>query len=91
MTMMYQAITTKYLGPSNVRGSRIKARAEAGSVTLSYNHRLDSAENHKAAAVALCKKFKWCGDYYGRLHGGGTADGYVFVFDNGEDAVKVEE
>lgn len=89
--MMYQAITTKYLGPSNVRGSRVKARAEAGSVTLSWDHGLSNAENHKAAAVALCKKFKWIGGHCGRLHGGGKADGFVFVFDNGDDAVKVEE
>lgn len=87
MTMMYQAITTKYLGPSNVRGSRVKARAEAGSVTLSWDDALNEAENHRAAAVALCKKFKWDG----RLHGGGTGDGFVFVFDNGEDAVSVAE
>src|SRR4051812_45021830 len=38
--MKMQAIQTRYLGPSNVRGSRVKAFAAAGSITLSWDHRL---------------------------------------------------
>jgi hypothetical protein len=70
-----QAITTKYLGPTDVRGSRVKATAEAGSVTLSWDDALGLYENHSAAAIALANKFNWGGTWYG----GGTADGYVFV------------
>ena len=70
-----QAITTRYLGPTNVRGSRVKATAEAGSVTLSWNPALDIYWNHATAAMALANKFGWGGIWYG----GGTADGYVFV------------
>ena len=36
-----QAIETKYFGPSNVKGSRIKATAQAGSVTVGYDHALN--------------------------------------------------
>lgn len=54
-----QAIETRYLGPTNARGSRIRAKAAAGSLTVSYDHALNSAANHKAAAVALANKFGW--------------------------------
>ena len=56
-----QAITTKFLGPSNTRGSRIKASAYAGSITIGYSHELNNDENHRAAAVALCDKMGWIG------------------------------
>jgi len=56
-----QAITTKFLGPTNARGSRIKASAYAGSITIGYSHELNSDENHRAAAVALCEKMGWFG------------------------------
>ncbi len=75
---MRQAIVTKYLGPTDSRGSRVKATCQAGSVTLSWDDAKDSDENHTAAAVALCKRLGWRGE----LHGGGLPDGrgnaYVF-------------
>lgn len=52
-----QAITTKYFGPTNARGSRIKATAERGTLTVPYDHDLSSHANHVAAAQALCDKF----------------------------------
>jgi len=72
-----QAITTKFLGPTNFRGSRIKARCEAGTLLVSWNHALDSEANHKGAALALVKKLGW----KGRWVGGGLPDttGYAFV------------
>lgn len=81
-----QAISTKYIGPSNVRGSRIKATCDAGSITIPYPHELSGEDVHKAAALALIAKLGW-GDY-GRIIGGGTKDGYVFVFDM--DSGKLE-
>lgn len=72
-----QAIVTKYLGPTNFRGSRVKATADAGSVTLSWDDALDSRSNHEAAAKALADKFGW----RGRLIGGGLPTGYAFVFE----------
>ena len=70
-----QAITTRYIGPSNVRGSRVKATAAAGSVTLHWDDALNSDANHQAAAVALAAKYGWGGKWFG----GSIADGCVFV------------
>lgn len=80
-----QAIQTKYLGPTNSRGSRIKATAAAGSVTVSWDYALDQCDNHRAAAKALCDKFGWITDTKlgtrGNLESGQLADGsYVHVF-----------
>lgn len=74
---MLQAITTKHIGPSNTRGARVKATAAGGSVTVSWDHALDTRQNHTAAAHALANKLQWEGLYVG----GGLPDcnGYVFV------------
>lgn len=56
---MYQAIQTKYLGPTNYRGARIKARAAGGTITLSFDYALNGPDNHIAAAIALCEKLQW--------------------------------
>lgn len=66
-----QAIRTKYLPPTNVRGSRVKAMAHAGSITIGWDCSLNTDDNHWAAAEALIKKMKW--DHvriqgYGHLH-----------------------
>ncbi len=60
-----QAIITKFHGPTNVRGSRVSATADAGKVTLSWDHAKNSEENHMAAAEALARKFNWPGTYAG--------------------------
>lgn len=73
---MRQAITTKYLGPTDHRGARIKASASAGSITIPYSHELGPQGSHEAAARALADKFGWAGN----MVGGGTLDGYCFVF-----------
>lgn len=73
---MLQAITTKYLGPTNARGARVKATASAGSVTVAWDYALNPAQNHCAAAKALAEKCDWQGRYVG----GATEAGYVFVF-----------
>ena len=53
---MYQAIVTKFLGPTNSRGARIVARAQAGKITVSWDHSLNVDANHTAAARALAEK-----------------------------------
>lgn len=69
-----QAIVTKYLGPTNYRGSRIRASAQAGSVTIGYDDALDTEDNHRAAAKALMVKYGW--DEHSRIIGsGGLPDG----------------
>ena len=62
-----KAIKTHYLPCTNSRGSRVKATAEAGSITLSWDHSLNTEENHIAAAEALRGKLDWVGPRYGVL------------------------
>jgi hypothetical protein len=69
-----QAISTKFIGPTNHRGSRIKATADAGSVTLSWDYALGTSANHRAAAIALANKFKWL-DYSDLSEGGSLRAG----------------
>ncbi len=61
--MIVQAITTKYIGPTNHRPGRIKSSAVAGSVTVEYEHGLGIEKNHARAAQALANKYQWAGNY----------------------------
>jgi hypothetical protein len=77
MTFITQAIETKYLRATNVRGARIKATAAAGSITIGYDYALNTDGNHKAAADALIAKMGWTGTF---AQGGNvTGTGYYFV------------
>lgn len=76
---MRQAIITKFHGPTNVRGSRIKATAAAGSVTVHYDHALNQQGNHDAAAKALALKLDWKGAWY--AGGLPSQDGNCYVWD----------
>ena len=71
-----KAIVTKYLPATTCKGSRIKASAEGvPSVIISYSH---SGNEHREAALELCKRVKWPTD----LISGGMPDqsGECFVF-----------
>jgi hypothetical protein len=80
------AIETKYLGPTNYRGSRIKATARdtfssderPKSVTVSMDYALDTDANHERAAMALLPKVCNSPDAV-TMHKGATQRGYVFV------------
>lgn len=75
----YQAIETKYLGPTNYRGTRIKATAAAGALVFDYDHALNLADNHEAAARALLAKLEWDQDM-AELHQGALPSGnYCFI------------
>jgi hypothetical protein len=67
-----QAIQTKYLGPTNGHGARIKATCQAKSITLSWDHALNATDNHTLAAKALATKMGW---NYGLWVGGSLPDG----------------
>lgn len=54
-----QAITTRYHGPTNHRGSRIKAVCAAGSITIAYDYSLDEEGVHRKAAFALRDTLGW--------------------------------
>ena len=88
MTAIYQAIETRYLGPTNTRPGRIKATAWAGSATVEYNHELNTEDNHRAAAMALAAKCAKHAEQYGGKSiwaegtwtQGGDAKGTGYVF-----------
>lgn len=79
-----QAIQTRYFGPSNVRGSRIKAWCTAGQITIPYPHELSGQAVHRKAAEALRDKLGWKEPNYGKtMLGGCLPNGdYCFIFDN---------
>jgi len=72
-----QTITTKYLGPTDTQGTRIKAvhTGAATSITVPYNYALSNEGNHKEAAATLTKKLEWNGEYIG----GHTKDGMIWI------------
>jgi hypothetical protein len=76
MSIARQAITTKFIGPSNTKGSRVKAKSSAGSLTIHWNHSMNTEENHTAAARAFATKWDWKGVWF---IGGLPDTGYVFV------------
>ena len=76
-------IITKYLGPTNYKGSRVKASHRRDSdrtfsITVPWDDALNSAENHLAAARALVGKACWCSELeiVGRGH---DRDNYYFL------------
>jgi hypothetical protein len=76
-----QAIATKYLGPTNSRGARVKATCQAGSVVIAWDDADDVDQNHMNAALALCNKFAWaedCNLVWGGLPNG-EGNAYVLV------------
>lgn len=78
-----QAIVTKFHGPTDTRGSRISAKCEAGKLMLSWEHALNSEQNHDRAALALATKLGWTEDNeYEPMYRGGMPDntGNVYVF-----------
>lgn len=75
---MLQAITTKYLGPTNHRGSRIVARAYARRITVAWDHALDVEENHTRAAMTLVLELGW--GPANHWVGGSLPDGTGYAF-----------
>jgi hypothetical protein len=71
-----KAITTKYHGPTNFKGSRVSASAEGGhKLWMQWDDALNSNENHRAAATALATKMDWSGNWAA----GWTEDACVWV------------
>lgn len=86
---MRQAITTKFIGPTNTRGSRVKATSASGhTLTRPWDYAEEVNANHGRAALALATKLGW----HGRWIAGGMGDkagGNVYVKDDG-DAFTVQ-
>ena len=72
-----KTIVTKYVGPTDRKGSRIIATAEGIRVIQGYRDELDSEGNHQAAARELIRRRQWVGTMVG---GGLPKGGMVWVF-----------
>lgn len=59
VTHLRQAIVTTYLEPTNTKGSRVKAMAQAGRYTMSWDHALDEHQNHEKCARLLAASLGW--------------------------------
>lgn len=74
---MPKAISTRYRGATNTRGSVIIASdSDNNRVSIPYPHELNSDDAHRKAAESLRDKMGWKGE----LIEGGTKTGRVFVF-----------
>lgn len=66
-----QAITTRFLSPTNFRGSRVKVQCDAGSLVVAWDYSKGPDDNHDAACAELVKRLGW--DTYGAWIGGTLA------------------
>lgn len=71
-----KAILTKYVGPTNTRGSRIVVTDGDTRMLVNYDDGKRSEETHADAVVAFCERLGWSGE----LIQGGLKNGYVHVF-----------
>jgi len=84
-----QTIRTKWFCERPDRSARIKAFANAGTITIDCDSFDMHGEAHAKAAQALADKLGWTEPTHGRLYGG-IDDGkhgvsYVFIFIRPED------
>lgn len=73
-----QAIQTRYIGPTNYLGSRVKAYSEAfpRGVIVPFDYALNTEARHDAAARAFIVAKCWHGSWVR----GGSPDGRGFVY-----------
>ena len=76
------AIGVKYIGPTNTKGSRVKAFVKSGTrminkIEMSWDYEFDNPTNYCNAAKKLVEKMHWRGN----LVGGWLGDEYVCVFE----------
>ena len=89
-------IETRYIGPTDTKGSRISAVCKRDSErtyrkTVSYSHGRSSEDNHLAAAEAVMAimetdlAYEGCEPFriVGRGHGGRNDAGYFFLINRG--------
>lgn len=76
-------ITTRFLGPTNHRGARVKATSGGGrTLTVSWDYALGIHENHAAAAAALAGQVLECRPASLTLRGGCLHnDGFAFAIE----------
>jgi hypothetical protein len=72
-------IKTKYLNPTNTRGSRITAEANGWKVSIPYPHELSGEMVHYEAVKALIEKHQLDWDISNMGYGSDN-QGYYFTF-----------
>jgi len=73
-------IQTKYLGPTQTKGSRIVAWDGWKRTVVPFQHELDHTDNHLYAALCFVEEHEFDS---GIIAGGATADGKGYVFVRG--------
>ena len=74
-------IVTRYLGPTNFKGSRIVATACGYRVVVDIDHKKTTLENHAAAAHKLAEKLGWTKYHANRsMHSCSIDDGRATVW-----------
>lgn len=73
-----QAIRTRWIGPTNTKGSRIQASCEARTIYVECEHALNMDENHAAAARALANRLEW--GWSDRMMAGVHKGDYYWIF-----------
>lgn len=87
-----QSIITKYIGPGNVRGSRIVAKATGGiRRTYPLNNAQSVDGNHKDAAAKLARELGWSGQWIGGAYDDKGAQVFVRRWHDNRDTFTVEE
>lgn len=80
--MFRQAIQTRYVGPTNFKGSRIRVKCDAKTFFVGWRDELSVDENHHAAAMRAFTELGWDKVYreeVGALVGGCMGNDYYFV------------
>jgi hypothetical protein len=73
---MTKAIETRYLGPTDDHGTRIRALSSKGhGLVLAWDYELNDEGNHVRAARALAENARWFGSWVGAS----TREGFLFV------------
>lgn len=58
------AIVTKYLGPTNTLGSRVRATVANKTIVLPWDHGVSMEGNHARVALSLARSLGWNGPWY---------------------------
>ena len=81
-------IKTKFIGPTNTRGARIKATCQAGSATISYPYSESISDSHWLAAQELITKLSL--NWGSEFTVGSDNDGYYFIPKTEYNTAKTE-
>ena len=88
--MSYQAIETRFFGPTNHRGARIRVRCQARTMFVAWDYSLGIDHNHDAAARELAEKLEWRGRWFGGGSASGSGNVYVNAGNDNAAAFVVE-